>query len=609
MHKDASPPLKLQPKISTILFCLFVLAIPIIIWNGTLTAVDIKLLIARFLILALSIVVLINGLKAKTVEIPSMAFILFFVFFIGYSFAICLCHPYADWEIWGDSILSVLFFFEAVLLLRNQRETRIVLLTWQLCICVVCAYYLLQRAGMDFVVWHNADPHVIGSTFTNRNLMAYFLVSAFPYSIYLLLTEKGNFQWFAGFSCALSLGTLLSCFSRISIVIIAVSIPLYFLFFQHRNKQRKIRKTFLVSATIAAICICSAGAFALFYTHKISFEKLNAISHARLQLWKDTLLLIKDSMWLGHGAGCFAKIFPAFKSVESGYLFGFFNPAFNSHNEYLELLCEYGIIGLIGFIALIIVATGINGRSWLKDKSQIDLLFFSGMSLFGSLVFSTIGEVAHMFVCTAFSWLSLAIFFICGNGTLPLFRLSKRGYRVFLFVGAFWCLCLISAFLWYSRTFLSNIYTQRATRILAIPAKQEEAMINVAKALSFSSHYVYALYQRAYLFTEKKDYKKALADYETIQITDPYFENIHFNKGVLFNLQGDFNKAITCLTVTVRLYPTFLPGVEYLAISYYQTGHYSECIAWCDHLLKLDPQNTKVQQLISSARLLFKSKA
>lgn len=352
--------LTVSVKAALFLLVSFVVVVPIVIWNGTLTALDIKLLVARWIILAIAVFLLLDPVKNRTIIIPNVFVMALSVVTVGYAGLICLIRPYADWEILGDFGFSVLFFLEATIILHKTGAVRIVLLAWQISLAAVCAYYIFQKAGLDFVVWQTVAPDRIGSSFTNRNIMVYFLVCTFPYSAFLCITEKGANKILSGFSLLLSITTIVLCHSRVGAVILILSFPAYLLYFRKYSRSALGNRVLILAAIVLTFVICAAATGFMFIAFSMSAAQLNAYSHARLQLWTDTLRFIRSDIWFGHGAGSFAKYFPAYRSTALGYMFDFINPVFNSHNECLEILVENGIAGLGLFLALVLGGTGIG---------------------------------------------------------------------------------------------------------------------------------------------------------------------------------------------------------------------------------------------------------
>jgi O-antigen ligase len=63
----------------------------------------------------------------------------------------------------------------------------------------------------------------------------------------------------------------------------------------------------------------------------------------RFQNWKDAGKLVQDFPLFGIGLGTFSAIFPTYKTIKLQYYYLYLE------NDYLELLCEVGIVGFIIF--------------------------------------------------------------------------------------------------------------------------------------------------------------------------------------------------------------------------------------------------------------------
>ena len=78
----------------------------------------------------------------------------------------------------------------------------------------------------------------------------------------------------------------------------------------------------------------------------------------RLELWEQSLALAKDYPLLGSGGGSYRWVFPEFKQEALGiWIFD------HAHNEYLEWLVEYGVIGILPL--LLFFAVVLRRGYWL----------------------------------------------------------------------------------------------------------------------------------------------------------------------------------------------------------------------------------------------------
>ena len=96
----------------------------------------------------------------------------------------------------------------------------------------------------------------------------------------------------------------------------------------------------------------------------------------RAVVWEATCELIKDFPLTGAGLGTYKTVFQRYKQEDFDYRLSIYDHA---HNDYLEIIAEVGIIGIIplffGILYFIIVIL----KKWAKTKNP----FSKGISLGG----------------------------------------------------------------------------------------------------------------------------------------------------------------------------------------------------------------------------------
>jgi len=128
---------------------------------------------------------------------------------------------------------------------------------------------------------------------------------------------------------------------------------------------------FMVYRKKAAVIVPSLFLFLIFiFPHGVSrvlslFSREQNTVWERMQLWQGTWSMIKEHPFLGFGINTYSNYFPRFKPPE------YFSLAY-THNCYLQMWSETGIIGLAVFLALIITVFVITGRN-LKRKVKSGL--------------------------------------------------------------------------------------------------------------------------------------------------------------------------------------------------------------------------------------------
>jgi O-antigen ligase len=151
----------------------------------------------------------------------------------------------------------------------------------------------------------------------------------------------------------------------------------------------------------------------------------------RLAVWRDTLALARDHVWLGCGLGNFAEIFPAYKTGFAGFF------TVHPENDYVHVLAELGIIGL----GLLLVMIVIYARGLLRLLSQrrderarglaIGGLFgLTALSLHGLYDFNFhIPANAFAFVLMAAMTQAIAVLHVRPSGEIAFLMRARRWAR------------------------------------------------------------------------------------------------------------------------------------------------------------------------------------
>lgn len=582
-------------KAALFFFLAGILLIPLTVWNGTLTAVHVKYLLARCIIVVVTLLLLLRVHFSGKISVPSDPLLLAGLPFVAYCYVVCKVNPFTDWMVFGDLCLSLLLFYSAVQLFGDKQFLRTTLLLWQVAAIPVGLVHLAELAGFQSG-W--AVPGFEGTTFANRNAMAWYLLCGYPFALYLICSSKGKVRLLSTVSLVVTLTTLLLSSGRAAKMIILLMLPVLFYYIGRRDNRLKVRRVFLLVALITAALVIGGIAASVITACNMSFDQLNAFSHYRLQIWKETLPLVSGNVWFGQGAGIFPRLFPAFRSAKIGLLFGLNDPVFNSHNECLELVIEYGIVGLVLFTVFIVAVTGIRNVDLLKSTRDRDLLFFSAYSLAGSFLLSQLVSISHFLYCSYFTWISLAVYYVAREMKYAVVHINGRKVKSIVALGLMALSVVSILFLGaFAKLFVADVYTRKASRVIEAGGSDELASEQISKALFLKPGYIYALYQRAFLAMAVGDERKAMKDYRAIQSVDPYFENIHYNIGIIYYRQRNYAEAIKALSISVRLFPTLPDGIYYLAKSYYGAGRLKESLHWADLLFKIHPEKEAYRNL------------
>jgi O-antigen ligase len=170
--------------------------------------------------------------------------------------------------------------------------------------------------------------------FLHPNLIGFEFALAALFSAYLAQKHRA-WSWV----CAAFVVTTIRTLSKGTIVGFLVASLYYFLHGLKISRKTRI----YIGVAGAAVLLGFWGlleAYLDLYTQGTNLETLTG----RTYIWTTALDLTTDKPWLGHGFDSFRWVFPPFEN---------FQP-WHAHNEWIQQLFAYGVIGLIVVIAVYI---------------------------------------------------------------------------------------------------------------------------------------------------------------------------------------------------------------------------------------------------------------
>ena len=149
-----------------------------------------------------------------------------------------------------------------------------------------------------------------------------------------------------------------------------------------------------------------AGLHAVERVESLFNPELSEHNFSRFRVWKDALALSLDSPLLGVGEGGFPLVFPQYHLQT--------RPVLHAHNQFMQILAEHGVIGLVCFLAVIVVVFLRIRRRMTEAEAGLDFALVAGSA--GCL---TAGLLLCVFE-TPLKWPSSALFFLVPLAVLHL---------------------------------------------------------------------------------------------------------------------------------------------------------------------------------------------
>jgi len=294
---------------------------------------------------------LINDFSFLKLSLPLLLFV--FLLINGLSF-IKMTSIADGFYVLSKFTIEVLFFVLSTYLIIQNKLTINGLIKAVVCFCIVSlSIALFQILTLNFSDGFQYNIYQIRSSYVNKNLFSSLLFLTLPFVIGGIFISK---KW-------KTTSIVLLCFITLIIMIIQtravmLATVLSFLIFIIIKKDR-ILKGHLQKA-ILFLLITLGVAFLIYFRGSSLFSKLlDSVSlHQRLLVWNNSLQMAKENFMLGVGAGNWQFQFPKY-GLEK------FNDVLmdnasltyqRPHNDFLWVLCETGIFGLITYIGVFIVA-------------------------------------------------------------------------------------------------------------------------------------------------------------------------------------------------------------------------------------------------------------
>ncbi len=276
---------------------------------------------------------------------------------------------------------------------------------------VLALFGLIQYFAWDgrFFWWRQTSDLVTSpfGPFVAHNHFAGYMELLLPIPIALVVLQVGRIEAriFYGFAAALMGGAAIASLSRggfislfVQLIFLAAATP--FISRQRRASRgaghgSHRRKT--AAAPFIAVAVITVAIGASIYwigwepvINRIAQGKMVATEAkeesflvSRGWIWRDTTTMIRAHFVTGIGLGAFETVFPIYSQSDGSLQIG------QAHNDYLQLMAEAGIFGiilLVWFLGIVLSQTFRGLRS--SDPLLAALALGSGGSIIGMMVHS-----------------------------------------------------------------------------------------------------------------------------------------------------------------------------------------------------------------------------
>jgi len=333
------------------------------------------------------------------------------------------------------------------------------------------------------------------------------------------------------------------------------------------------------------------------------FNAGEANRNQRLMIWKMTSKMILEHPFTGVGSGNWKILIPSY--FEKDYNKYFFNNWRTPHNDFIWVLAEKGVLGLLSYLAffvfLLIYALKVLQKNIDPEKKVLVITLIAGLAGYcGDALFSFPSErienqVFMMLYASGIIWVY--------SITFPLKKPVKKNYsRLF---SAIAIALLVIAFIFNKIWLKEEVYTN-----MAYSARNEGKWQEVIDLINEGSTSINQLDARnasilwfrgnAYLQLNKLDL--AAEDLEKALEQNPNTIMVLTDLGIVYMKQAKYPQAIEMFNNALKIYPNFRDAMVNLGLTYYKIGKYQDAL---DNLnkCKTNKENIELDNFIEKVRM------
>ena len=308
---------------------------------------------------------------------------------------------------WGGGLIAIitiyLFFHQ---FLKNYKHLSnayfILMLSGALATLLALAQYWFGYRELPQAV-------VPGSFFSNKNMAAQYILLSLPLVIHFWLQfkDKKNARGFYLTSALIvaMITVIMYTFASAAWVSLGVQIILFFViahYYIKRHNPNFLDKKLVIAITVMIIAVLvllpipkkgqsSTGYKAFIAETDALVKQVDAdvrSTNIRIAIWSNSMAMLKDNWFKGIGAGNWVVVYPYYhQKVRIDRQMSVSVKHDNAHNDYIEILTEFGIFGLL-FFGYFLFYTFKRILLVLKNGNYQDNLFIlvPALSLAGILV-------------------------------------------------------------------------------------------------------------------------------------------------------------------------------------------------------------------------------
>ncbi len=500
-------------------------------------------------------------------------------------------------------VISILIFS---FLIKNNKETPLYVARGLICLVPLILLVFFKQLGIALQT-EDLGPYTmykIPGLSAHKNLFSTYLFFMTAFFIFGYLTDRSGWKKWYLTSIVIVFSILLILLTRAAYVgCLVFLVTFIFLTYFTKNKTKKsipfqgLKSIGISIAISVAISFTFYGAFSGVSHATQQTNPANYMSSAsgseRLNLWYHSYHLFREHPLVGVGAGNWKIELPSvgLRGLYRGYAENlvFLQP----HNDYIWIVCELGIIGLLLFVlpVWLIFFRGTKSLVHLNEDDKISMVcFLSAVAGWAAISLFDFPKERMELLLFSGVFLGLAYGISGFENTKSYFSITDKNFK---YIAS--ALLLFNIIIGFNR--ISSELHVVAMNKYRNNQNHEMVIKEAEKAKNFFVEtdpltIPFEIYQATAYEAQGKS-EQALAHFEKAYEIHPYlYTSLNNLAGAYVNRQ-QYEKALPLYIKAHHVYPELETGIFNLSLTCTKLGKYDESEKW----LKLIRKNIKKRDL------------
>lgn len=448
---------------------------------------------------------------------------------------------------------------------------------------------------------------IITGLFANKNLLASILLLCLPFFLMGLQLSK-KVRWTSLFGLASAIFILLIIRTRtVLAALVVLAAILLFYYFRSRFKVKPVYLLGGMALFIATLAFvievpkadkATQPDVATHYANRI-FE--TGTLESRLRYWDHSSVMVKEHPFLGVGLGNWQVEFPKY-GLEDLNEFDISNGTQTlqrAHNDFLQVLCESGIFGFIGYLLIFIVVAYrlillISRSAATAEKWQAIYLLggLAGYALIALLDFP-MERIEHQVLLMLI--LAIAVFITDKNGAIEPTAAEHYHWPVYLLGVVALYSIMVAGFRYYGEQETRLLYKAKANsqwNDLLFYANAAQSRFYTTDPTSIPLDWY-----KGNAYFASRELTESIRCFENAYAMAPYQIQVIDNLATAYRAGGQNEKAETLYLEALRISPAFEQARLDLAALYYSNREFEKAFKTIDQV-DIDTKNERYPKVL-----------